>query len=154
MTQPIPTNPPKPFHYITIKDKREAMQTLLDYANRCMEHLKEELVDNYPPAERLTEDEIASLWFSYHLDDDLANGVGNHLTEHWEGYLEEFGLRDAINLMPPGYRERPGMWGLFKMIVRECWECRLKTAESDRRKKIKEVPEALRDAYGYNDIHQ
>jgi hypothetical protein len=116
-----------------------------------MENLKEELITNYPPAERLTEDEIASLWFHYHLDDDLMGGAGDSLDHHWEGYLEYFGLRDAIYLLPPAYRERAGLWELLKMIVRECWECRLKVRESDRRKKIKEVPEALRNEYGYDE---
>lgn len=143
--------PFKPFHYITIKLKREAMRTLLDYAKRAMENFKEELMTNYPPAERLTEDEVASLWFQYHLEDDLRDDVGDSLDGHWENSIENFGLRDAINLMPVGERERPGLWYLFKMIIRECWECRLKTVESDRRKKIKPVSQQLRDAYGYDD---
>ena len=127
------------------------MLTLLDYAKRAMKNFKEGLMTNYPPAERLTEDEVASMWFEHHLEDDLLGDMGDTLNGNWEISIENFGLRDAINIMPVGERERPGLWYLFKMIIRECWECRLKVRESDRRKKIKPVSQQLRDAYGYDE---
>jgi hypothetical protein len=149
--EPAPIKPFKPFHYITINHKRDIMRSLLAYTKKAMEHMKEGLMADYPPAERLTEDEIASLWFQYHLTDALLEDVHDIEDGHWECFVENFGLRDAINLLPPAYRERAGLWELLKMIVRECWECRLKVRESDRRKKIKEVPEALRNEYGYDE---
>ena len=146
--------PHNPFQYIRISEKRQAMRQLLQYARTAMENLKEELVSNYPPADRMTEDELASIWFHHYIEEYLMGDVGSELDDHWQNYIQRFGLRDALNIMPETDRDRPDLWNVFKAIIRECWECRLKLLAGDRRKKIKAPTPALREIAGIAEEEQ
>lgn len=140
----------KPFHYIKERNsKKEVMRTLLKFAQEKIEEFKEDCLrentSNRSVALSLKDDDFVSMWFNCYLEDAIEYECLERVTLDLDpsDYVQQYGLMDALQLVPANSRNSAVYSNLLMLIIRDAWECREKKEESDRRKKIKPITPLL-----------